>query len=225
MNGAHRTGFYVLLLHTFRTELRKAHGWVGLGLFALSSVYAAYRSVEPRPEADTWNALVWLVLMFSAFNALARPLADDVREVRQYQLHLLRPQDWIVARTLYHGILLTALACCVWIAFAVFMGTTHFEGMRFFWMLLGMVVTAWSLAGAITLLSALAARAGAGFGLTAVLGIPLVVPILLLSSRFGQAVISGLGTAEKGESLLFLGTFGVGAAAMGFVLFPYLWRE
>jgi heme exporter protein B len=105
------------------------------------------------------------------------------------------------------------------------MGTTHFEGMRFFWMLLGMVVTAWSLAGAITLLSALAARAGAGFGLTAVLGIPLVVPILLLSSRFGQAVISGLGTAEKGESLLFLGTFGVGAAAMGFVLFPYLWRE
>ena len=214
-----------LLVHTLRTEFRKAHGWVGLLLFALASAYAAYRAVGARPEPATWNALVWVVLMFSAFNALARPLADDVATVRRYQMHLIDPRDFLLARMLYHGLLLSVLSVVIQGAFSLFLGTEHLEGTRSLWMALGMQTTAWAMAGTITLLGALAARAGAGFGLTAVLGLPLIIPILLLAARLGDAIMSGLGAAEKWESLLFLGTFGGGAAAMGYILFPYLWRE
>ena len=214
-----------LFVHTLRTEFRKAHGWVGLGLFALASAYAAYRAVGPKPEATTWNALAWVVLMFSAFNALARPLADDVAAVRRYHMHLIDPRDYLMARMLYHGVLLSVLSLVVQGAFSLFLGTEHLEGTRSLWMALGMQTAAWSMAGTITLLWALAARAGAGFGLTAVLGLPLIIPILLLAARLGNAILSGLGAAEKWESLLFLGTFGGGAAAMGYILFPYLWRE
>jgi heme exporter protein B len=214
-----------LLSHTLRTEFRKAHGWIGLALFSLASAYAAYRAVGAHPEAATWNALIWVVLMFSAFNALARPLADDVAAVRRYHMHLIDPRDYFLARMLYHGVLLSALSLIIQSSFSLFLGTEHLGGMRSAWMALGMQTTAWAMAGTITLLGALGARAGAGFGLTAVLGLPLIIPILLLSARLGDAIMSGLGAAEKAESLLFLGTFGGGAAAMGYILFPYLWRE
>jgi heme exporter protein B len=51
-----------------------------------------------RADADAWNALAWVVLLFSAFNAVSKPWPEDSPEMRSYLIHVLKPQEWILAR-------------------------------------------------------------------------------------------------------------------------------
>lgn len=209
----------------FRTEFRQGHALVGLLLFALASVYAAFQAVGDDAGAESWNALVWIVLIFTAFNAMAKPHADDRPENRHYLTHVVRPVEWVLARTLYHWGLMTVLAALVFGAFALFLGTEHLGGGRWAWFLLGLELAGWALASCMTLLAAIAALAGAGFGLTAVLGLPLIMPIVLVATRFGADLMSGMTGAETVENLLFLGALAGAITAFGLVLFPYLWRD
>ena len=65
-----------LVQHMFRVEFRQGHALIGLLLFALASVYAAFQSVGDHPGEESWNALIWIVLIFTAFNAMAPPMND-----------------------------------------------------------------------------------------------------------------------------------------------------
>ena len=214
-----------LVKHTFRVEFRQGHALIGLLLFALASVYAAFQAVGDDAGVESWNALVWVVLIFTAFNAMARPHPDDRPENRQYLTHVVRPVEWMLARTIYHWGLMTVLAGLVLAAFALFLGTDHLAGGRGGWLLLGLELAGWALASCLTLLAAIASLAGAGFGLTAVMGLPLIMPIVLVATRFGNDLLGGLTGEETVENLLFLGALAGGITAFGLVLFPYLWRD
>ena len=87
-----------------------------------------------------------------------------------------------------------------------------------------MVLTAIALGFTLTLLALIAVRAGAGFGMTAILGLPLVLPIVLVSTRLGGELMSGVLLADAWHHFAFLGALSVGSGVFGAVLFPYLWR-
>jgi len=218
-----RVGF--LIRHMIRTELRRGHALVGLLLFALASVYSAFQAVGDQATAESWNALVWIVLIFTAFNAMARMHPDDRPENRNYLTHLVNPMEWMLARTVFHWVLMSLLAALVFAAFALFLGTEHLGGGRWMWLLTGLEFAGWALASCLTLLAAIASLAGAGFGLTAVLGLPLIMPIVLVATRFGKDLLSGITAMETVENLLFLGALAGAITAFGLVLFPYLWRD
>ena len=70
----------------------------------------------------------------------------------------------------------------------------------------------------------IAARAGAGFGMTAVLGLPLMLPIVLVSTTLGGELLHGVLVADTWHNFAFLGALTLGSGVLGAVLFPYLWR-
>lgn len=214
-----------LLHHMIRVDFRKGHALFGLLLFALASAYASFQAVGDHGSASSWNALIWVVLIFTAFNALSREHADDRMENRQYLKHAVQPVEWMLARTLYHWVLMTFLAALVLLAFCLFLGTEHLTGNRLLWMFIGLEMAGWALASCITLLASIASHAGGGFGLTAVLGLPLVMPIVLVATRFGRDITSGITAGETVENLLFLAALAGAITAFGLVLFPYLWRD
>lgn len=219
------TQFRFLTTHAFRVEFRQKHGIAGLFLFALASVYACYQVAGGRASAEIWNALAWVVLMFSAFNAVAKPWAEDSPELRSYLKTTLRPGIWILARMAYYVLIMSLLALLVFFAFALFLGTEHLGGSRSWSFLLGLEFTAVAFASLLTLLSAISSRAGAGFSLTAVLGLPLIIPIILISTRYGSEILSGVIFGDTAHHLLFLAGLTGGIATLGYILFPYLWRD
>jgi heme exporter protein B len=80
-------------------------------------------------------------------------------------------------------------------------------------------------AAVLTLISAIAARAGNGVGLTAVLGLPLVLPLLLSALRASKLALDGIGLNITGTYLLWLLLIDVLTVALAYLLFPYLWRD
>ena len=181
------------LVSSFLACRRRAqHGIAGLVLFAIATVYAAYQVVQGRPEPETWNALAWVILLFTAFNGVSRTLEEDRPRSVAYLRTAVQPLHFMLARTLHNVIVLSGFACLVLFFMGLLMGWADWDGMRIGWDL-----SAWHDAdcrgtrGHTDLLALIAARAGAGFGMTAVLGPSLVLPVVLVSTSVGQRLDVG----------------------------------
>ncbi|MDA0945711.1 MAG: hypothetical protein RLZZ314_1854 [Bacteroidota bacterium] len=213
-----------LFRHMWRAELKSKHGLAGLLLFAVATVYAVYQVVQGRPDPETWNAMAWVILLFTAFNGVSRSLEEDRPEVLAYLRTTVHPIHYMVARMMHHVAILAGLACAVAAFMGLLLGWATLDGARLAAFVGGMALTALALGTTLTLLSLIAARAGAGFGLTAILGLPLILPIVLVSTSLGDDLIHGVIVADTAIHFAFLGVLALGSGTLGVVLFPYLWR-
>ena len=218
----HETWF--LFRHFWRTDVQSKHNVAGLILFAIATVYAVYQVVRGRPDPETWNAIAWVILLFTAFNSVSRTLEEDRPEVLAYLRTTVNPLHYMLARTLHNVVVLAGLACLVMGFIGLLMGWGELAGTRLWGFLLAMVLTAVALGTTLTLLALIAARAGAGFGLTAVLGLPLVLPVVLVSTTLGGELMQGVLVSDTLHHFAFLGALTLGSGILGAVLFPYLWR-
>lgn len=216
-------GVVFLIRHHFKMELRNAHSISSLVLFALASVYTAFQVIQGEAKPETWNAMAWLILLFTSFNSASRPMAEDNSSVITYLHWTVPPKVLIVARTIHQSLIMTALSTLVLFAMGIFLGSLDAISMLYF--LLGLVITGVALSCTLTLVSAISARAGAGYGLTAILGLPLIIPIILISTSYGTDIISEIPLEETFENILLLCAISIGSGTLGFILFSYLWRS
>jgi heme exporter protein B len=80
-------------------------------------------------------------------------------------------------------------------------------------------------AGIFTLISAISARTNNTMGIMAILGFPLILPLLTTLILLSDVSLRGL-TWEYGyREVMILGGINVLVAALSYLLFPYLWRE
>lgn len=214
-----------LLQHAIRVELRNRHGIAGLLVFAVAAVYTCYQATGTHAEQESWNALAWLVLLFAGFNAVSKPWADDDEGVRAFLIHVVQPQHWLIARTLYFMVLLGFISTVTFASFLLFLGMDHLGGWTTGHYYAGVLLTSTALASLLAMIQALASRAGGGFSLIAVLGLPLIIPVILVSTRYGRDLMRGIAFGDTAHHLLFLATLSAGFFALGYILFPYLWRD
>ncbi len=206
-------------------DLRQRSAWGGLLLYVISAVYVAYLAVKGGLSPATWNALFWIILLFAAFNALMRSFQREDRG-RQLYLHtLVHPRSLILARTLYNAVTMVVLGLLSLLFYVLFMGGHVLQEADVPQFVLAVALGAIGLATVLTLIAAIAARAGNGLGLMAVLGFPLVLPLLLAVMRASKLALDGVswivtGTYLGGTLLLDLITI-----TLAWLLFPYLWRE
>jgi heme exporter protein B len=81
------------------------------------------------------------------------------------------------------------------------------------------------LATAFTMISAIASKAGNNFALMAILGFPVVLPLLLASIKLSKYAADGLSWSGALTYLGVLGALNVVIFALAYLLFPYLWRD
>jgi len=218
---------WLLLLKDLRLEWRQRTALGGLLLYVAGTVYVCYLSFSLRggpPPAPAWNALFWVILLFAALGAAGRGLAQESAGLRLYYYTVARPEAVILAKIGYNALLLLALAL---------------PGLLFYTLLLGNPVQDWplyaasvalgaiSLASSLTLVAGIAARAGqAGGGtLLAVLGLPVLVPVLLLLVKVSKNALDGLPWEASQSSVITLVALNFIVAAVSYLLFPFLWRS
>lgn len=81
------------------------------------------------------------------------------------------------------------------------------------------------LAGASTILSALAAKAEAGNALFVALVFPVILPVLFTAARMSEAVFHNAGFNEVKYGLLFLISIAVVLITLSILLFDYVWQD
>ena len=205
-------------------EWRQRSAVNGLLLYLISTIFICYLSFNVRVNQLsplTWNALYWIILLFAAANAVAKSFIQEREGRILYYYSLFSPQELILARMLYNALLLILLAVVGFGIYTLVLGNPVADKALF----LGTILLASvGFSATFTMISAIAAKAGNNQTLMAVLGFPIILPVLLMVIRIAKNAMDGLDFSASQEEVLVLIAINVLVGAVSFLLFPYLWR-
>jgi heme exporter protein B len=213
---------FILFRKDLRIEWKQKHSFNGLLLYIASTVFVCYLSFKEIVNVPTWNALFWIIMLFAAVNASARAFQTERKGLLLYYFTIASPQAVIIARMIYNAVLLFIISLIGYLIYGVFVGDPVQDKWSF---LLGLLIGSAGLSSVLTLVAAIAARSAGNLTLMAVLGFPVVIPLLLTLVRFSKNAVDGIDFSVNLPYAFGVMAINVIALALAWVLFPYLWKE
>lgn len=213
--------FLALVKKDLLLEWRQKHTLFGVILYVGCTVFAIYM-MTGEPEANTWNALFWIMQLFVAVNSVAKSFLQEPSARFRYYHTLVKPSTFMLAKIVY-SVLLQLIICLISLfLFRLLLGSPLTQTGLF---LLVALTGSLSLSVVFTFLSAIAARAQQNSALMAILGFPLVVPVLMMLSKLALLAISPVYQPGWWGIALILGLLDVLVVVLGMILFPFIWQE
>ncbi|WP_459074417.1 heme exporter protein CcmB [Halocola ammonii] len=206
-------------------ELRQKYVFGGILLYVFSTIFVCYLSFRQIVDIPTWNALLWIILLFTAFNAIGKSFDREGRGLQIYLYTLARPQSVILAKILYNMMVMTVLTAISIVIYSMFIGNSPLEETDFWQFALALFLGALGFASSLTLVSGIAAKTDNNMGMMAILGFPVILPLLMSLMRFSKNAIDGIAWELNYKYALTLGGINLIVLALSYLLFPYLWRE
>jgi heme exporter protein B len=170
----------------------------------------------------TWNALFWIILLFSSVNAVAKSFVQEQQGRQLYYYMIASPESIILSKIFYNTGLTLILALLGYGVFSVVLGNPVQDQGLF---LLNLVLGAMGFSASLTMVSGIASKAGNNATLMAILSFPVIIPILLMAIRISKNALDGLDWSVSSDKLLSLLAINVLVATTSYLLFPYLWRS
>lgn len=214
--------YTALIRHEIRLELRNRQAITSLLLYSISSIYIAYLTYRQQLDPVTWNALFWIIQLFAATNAIARSFLQESRGIQLYHYTLLDPSSVILAKTTHNILILSVLGCINFLFFGIFFQLPMAAPGSF---LAGLILGSFGLSAVLTLVSGIVSRAQGNAALVAILGFPLLFPLLITIIRVSQSAIDDTGWEANLPYWTLLLAVNTLIVALSYLLFPYLWRE
>ncbi len=211
-----------LIKKEFTLEWRTKSSIAGMVVYILSSIFISYLSFKNIVDVPTWNALFWLLILFAAVNAVAKSFLAESRGVQLFYYTFLNPQSVILAKIIYNGCMLFVLALITLLTYSVFMGNPVQNNLLF---LITVLLGCLGLSSVLTMISAIASKAGQQSTFMAILGFPILLPLLMLLIKLSKNAIDGLDMSVNYQYIFLLLALNAMIPALAFILFPYLWRE
>lgn len=225
-------------------ELRQKYAISGILLYVASTVFLVFYAVGSRvgqstqlttgmgplkktvsdapATASIWAAFFWVIVLFASVNAIAKSFVAENSNRRLYYYTLASPTAFILSKMLYSAALLSVLSVLSFAVYGIVMANPVKEtGLFYLALLLGSI----GLAFAFTFVSAIAAKANNSATLMAILGFPVVLPILLTLVRLSKYALHLNMDRGYVSDLVILGAIDALLAATAVILFPYLWKE
>lgn len=202
-------------------EWRQKHTLFGVLLYVGATVFVVYM-MSGQPEARTWNALFWLTQLFVAVNSVAKSFLQEHPTRFRYYFTLVRPATFMLAKMTYSIVLMLIMSLVSLLLYYLMLGWPLEQGGLF------VVITmagSISLSAVFTFLSAIAARAQQNSALMAILGFPLVTPVLMILSRLALKALTPVYMPDWGGLALVLLALDALVVLLGVILFPFLWQE
>ncbi|HRJ29260.1 MAG TPA: heme exporter protein CcmB [Cyclobacteriaceae bacterium] len=214
-----------LLRKEFILELRRKSVIAGLGLYLFSLIFICYLTFNLKENVIspyTWSALFWLTILFSVVNSVAKSFIGEKKGVFIYLYTVASPQQIIISKIIYNILLCWLISIAGYILFSIFIFNPVQDHLIFLSVLL---LASIGFSTSLSLISGIASKANNSNVLMAVLSFPVVISILLMAVRATKNALDGLDRAASTDELLNLLAINCIAGALGYILFPYIWRS
>lgn len=194
-------------------------------LYLASTILVCYMSFNLKPNqlnVLTWNALFWIILLFTAVNAVAKSFLQEKYGRMFYYYSLVSPQSVILSKTIYNLVLMLILALLGYAVYATVLGNPVQDKLYF---LISIVLGAIGFSIIFTMISAIASKAQNSNMLMAVLGFPIIIPVMVMVLKISKSAIDGLDRSLSTDEVFVLLAINIMIATVAYILFPYLWRS
>ncbi|MBL0102734.1 MAG: heme exporter protein CcmB [Bacteroidetes bacterium] len=203
-------------------EWKQKYAFNGLLLYVISTVFVCYLSFKQIVDLPTWNALFWIIQLFAGVNAIAKSFLQESRGRMLYYYTIADPRSFILSRIIYNFMLMMVISGFNLLFYSLFIGNPV-QDMPMF--ILAMVLGSTGFSAVLSMVSAIAAKAGNNFTLMSILSFPILLPLLMVTIRFSKNALDGLAFSVSQSLVIMLLGFIAMIVAMAYMLFPYLWRE
>ncbi len=205
-----------------RLELKQRYVINGILLYLVSTIFVTYLAFEDKITPETWNSLFWIILLFVAVNGISKSFVQESPARHLYYYTITSPQKIVMSKIIYNLILMFILSTLSFGFFVLLMGNLVINIALF---IITLVLGSLGLASVLTMVAAIASRAGNNFSLMAILSFPIVLPLLItLMKSSGLALTSG-DWSTAGGLLVILLTINIAVIILAYILFPYLWKD
>lgn len=214
-----------LLLFQFRSEFRKKSIFFSLILYLVSLVFINYLAlgIQNRSLAPgIWSALFWMALLSALVNAIAKSFINDKPGTLGYLYSLASPEQIILSKITYGFLLCIGISVAGYLFFSLWLSNPIQDTSLFF---LTLLLTSFGFSATLSILSAIASKTNNGSMVMAILSFPIIIGILLMAIKITKNCIDGLERAASSDELLILTAINLLAAAITYILFPYIWRS
>jgi heme exporter protein B len=214
-----------LLRKEVKVELRQKYALNGIMLYLAGTIFICYLSFNPQTtqlHPVTWNALFWIILLFSAVSAVAKSFLHESTGLMTYYYTIASGQSIIAAKIIYYSSLLIVLGLLGFVLYGLVLGNPVQNPWLF---ILSIVLGSIGMATILSLVSGIASKAQNNQSLHAVLGLPLLIPVLLMSIKISKNAVDGLDWSSSYHELLVISSIDAIVCALAIILFPYLWRS
>jgi heme exporter protein B len=215
----------VLIQKEITLEWRQKYALNGILLYVVSAVFITYLSVGAKQgniDIPTWNALYWIIILFSAVNAVAKSFVQEHQGRQLYYYMIASPESIIISKMIYNTLLTLILALLGYFIFSIILGNPVADQGMF---LLNLILGAIGFSACLTMVSGIASKASNNATLMAILSFPVIIPILLVAIRVSKNAIDGLDWSVSVDKIITLLAINAIIAVTAYILFPYLWRS
>lgn len=214
--------FIQLFLKELKQEWRNRFLFSALLLFVLSTVFICYLSFKQITNIPTWNALWWIILLFTVVQSSSRSFMAESRGQTLFHYYLAHPLAILFSKMAFVTLLMLVVTTLGYLIYSLLLGNLVFLKTEF---LIGTYLGATALSAAFTFVSSLAAKSGNNSTLMTILGLPIITPVLLIAIRMTKNAADGISFADNTNYFFGQCAMIVIIVALSAVLFPYISKE
>jgi heme exporter protein B len=206
-------------------EWRQRFAINGILLYLGSTVFVCYLSFGVKGNKLSpyvWNALFWVILLFTSVNAIAKSFIQERQGRLIYYYSLVSPQGIIISKILYNSLLMMLLSSIGFLFYSLVLGNPVQDKLLFF---LNIILGSLGFSSTLTMVSGIASKANNSATLMAILSFPIIIPLLLILIKISKNAMDGLSRSVSWNELLILMAINIMVGALSYLLFPYLWKS
>jgi len=191
----------------------------------VSTVFICYLSFNLKRgvlNPITWNTLFWIILLFTAINGISKGFNQERAGRFYFYYTLASPESIIVSKIIYHAILMLGISFTA-LGFYIMVMGNPVQDLGLF--MATVALGALGFSSTLTMIAAIASKAQNSGTLMAVLGFPVMLPMLLMLIKTSKNALDGIARSASYQELLTILAINMIVLACSYILFPYLWRS
>jgi len=193
----------------------------GILLYLAATVFTTYMAFQGFVSLEVWNALFWIILLFTGINAVSKSFIQEERRVH-YFFFTCDPLHILSAKLIYSCLYLHGVTFLSIFIFSILFGNPISNYPLF---MLNAFSGVLGISSAFTMVSAIAFRAGSRSVMMAVLGFPVVIPVLVLSINNSYRILDGFIWLQIRGNVFALLSVDVIIIVLTYILFPFTWKN
>ena len=211
-----------LLKREITLELKQRYALNAILLYVVSTVFVCYLSFKTLVDVPTWNALFWIIILFTSVNATSKSFSTESRGRLLYYYTLASAQAIILSRIIYNALLMLVITLAGYFIYSLLIGNLVQDHPYFF---LALALGSFGFSSILTLVAAIAAKTRQNSTLMAILSFPVVIPMLIVLIRFSKNAVDGLDHSIQSPYIFALLSINLIVVVLAYLLFPFLWRD
>ncbi len=186
-----------------------------------TAVFLIFLSINSL-SLPIWNALFWLMVLFNTINSIAKGFLQESEGKMLYYHSISKPEALILAKILFNAMVSLFLLLIFALVYSLVLGFKVINPDQY---LMVSILFTRGLSTVFTMVSAIASGNSGNAILVPVLGLPLMLPLLLITVKSAKKAMDGIESNAIYYDLAALAFMDFMVLYLAVVLYKYLWKS